>query len=550
MTAPAAGERPIRWLPWLAIFAAAAALRLWQLPGQILIDDEWHALHRLMWADYREIFLSFGHADYSIPLTLLFRWMADTVGLHEWQMRLLPLAAGLASVVVIPAVLRPWLDSRERAVSGALLAVSPLLVHFSRYVRPYAMVVLLGFVAVVLLWQWWHHGGRWRAAGFMACAVLSVWLHALSALFIGAALTWLGVAGLYLAWRDRRAGALMRVLALGGATTGLCCLLLLPPILADPWSITAKSGVDRISLLTLVRSWELIAGTAGNAMGVVVLLAAAAGAGLLWRRDRAFAGYWGWCLAVAFAGVALLQPAWIQNGLVLARYTAIVQPLLLALAAVGVVAFFDTLARRLLPRSRRASGATLACALFVVALFIAGPLPRLYGAFNQFTNSVRYQVDYDFERSVFHPVMSRLETPAVYRRMADEPGRWRIVEAGWHFETHFSPLSEYQRDHQMPVVIGMISGLCTDWTWGELRPDGEQRITLNHFVFLEDLLEQPAPGHRFVVFRRRSPMDDARALPDIEPCIEAFRRQFGPPWHAGDDLVVFRLPGRGREGGS
>lgn len=550
MSVPAAGERPSRWLPWLAIFAVAAALRLWQLPGQILIDDEWHALHRLMWADFREIFLSLGHADYSIPLTLLFRWLADTVGLHEWQMRLLPLVAGLASVVVIPAVLRPWLDGRERALTGALLAVSPLLVHFSRYVRPYAMVVLLGFVAAVLLWQWWQQGGRLRAAGFMVCAVLSVWLHALSALFIGAALAWFGFAGLYLAWRERRAGALMRVLALGGATTALCCLLLLPPILADPWSIAAKSGVDRISPLTLVRSWELIAGTAGNVMGVVMLLAAAVGAGLLWRRDRAFVGYWAWCLAVALAAIGLLQPAWIQNALVLVRYTAIVQPLLLALAAVGVVALFDTLVRLALPRHRRGGGVAVGCALFAATLFIAGPLPRLYGAFNQFTNSVRYQVDYDFERSVFHPVMSGLDTPAVYRRMADEPGRWHIVEAGWHFETHFSPLSEYQRDHRLPVVIGMISGLCTDWTWGELRPDSEQRITLNHFVFVRDVLEQPAADNRFVVFRRRSPMEDARELPDIDPCVEAFRRQFGSPWHAGDDLVVFRLPGRGREGDS
>lgn len=550
MTTAVVGERPTRWLPWLAVFAAAAALRLWQLPGQILIDDEWHALHRLMWADYREIFLSLGHADHSIPLTLLFRWLAETVGLHEWQMRLLPLAAGLASVVAIPAVLRAWLDGRERVLLAALLAVSPLLVHFSRYVRPYAMVVLLGFVAVVLLWQWWRQGGRWRAAGFMVCAVPAVWLHALSALFIGAALTWFGLAGLHRAWRDRRAGDLARVLALGGATTGLCCALLLPPILADPWSIAAKAGVDRIAPVTLVRSWELIAGTAGNAMGVVMLLAAGVGGAILWRRDRAFLCYWAWCLAVAVAGVVVLQPAWIHNGLVLVRYTAIVLPLLLALVAVGVVGLLGALARGLLPRSRRAGGLVSTCAAFVVALFLAGPLPRLYGTFNQFTNSVRYQVDYDFERSDFHPVMSRLETPAVYERMANEPGRWRIVEAGWHFETHFSPLSEYQRDHRMPIAVGMISGLCSDWTWGELRPDSDQRIVLNHFVFLDRLLEQPPPGNRFIVFRRQSPMKDARELPDIEPCIEAFRQRFGAPWHAGDNLVVFRLAGRGREDGS
>lgn len=52
----------------------AAGLRLQQLSIQWLMDDEWHALHKLLsGAGYADIASSFGSADYSIPLTLLYR---------------------------------------------------------------------------------------------------------------------------------------------------------------------------------------------------------------------------------------------------------------------------------------------------------------------------------------------------------------------------------------------------------------------------------------------------------------------------------------------
>ena len=207
------------WPLWGLVLAFGVGLRLWQIHLQIPVDDEWHALHRLMQAGYAEIFLSFGHADHTIPLTLLFRGLADSVGLHEWQMRLLPMLFGLAALVLLPRLLRPWLQPREMLCLAALVAISPLLIHFSRFVRPYALVLVLGFAAMMLLWQWWYHGGRARALGFFACAVLAAWLHPLTTLYTGTALTWFAVAGLLRWRRGESAGAFWRVVALGGLTT-------------------------------------------------------------------------------------------------------------------------------------------------------------------------------------------------------------------------------------------------------------------------------------------------------------------------------------------
>src|SRR5690625_3451664 len=386
--------------------------------------------------------------------------------------------------------------------------------------------------------------------------------------------------------------------------------------------------MGRIGWSTVAQGWELIFGTAGNFMGVFMLLPVVAGAVVLWRRDRLLLLYWLWLTAFAVAVIALLAPEWLQNALVLVRYAVIAQPFFLALAALGVLALIRSV--------RLAVARGLLAAGLVTALFFAGPLPGMYGELNQFTNGLRYQFDYDFVRSPFHPLFSSLDMPGPYEDMKEAPGRWQVIETGWHFEINMTPISEYQRFHQLPIKIGMISGLCTDerleghqpdgwtwgelnpdsgldialknfvfltedmkeapgrwqvietgwhfeinmtpiseyqrfhqlpikigmisglctderleghqpdgWTWGELNPDSGLDIALKNFVFLTDVLAEPPAGNRFVVFHRRPFYDWSRTLPDVQPCIDAFRDRFGEPWRSTDDLVVFRILGAG-----
>ena len=78
-------------------------------------DDEWHAIHKLMAAGYAEIFRSFGRADHSIPLTLLYKAMAAGVGLTEINMRIVPVMAGIVLVPVAGAI--AWRVTASRAAT-------------------------------------------------------------------------------------------------------------------------------------------------------------------------------------------------------------------------------------------------------------------------------------------------------------------------------------------------------------------------------------------------------------------------------------------------
>lgn len=533
-----------RWLwllAWLLLFALAAWLRLWQIGHQILIDDEWHAVHKLMRSGYRDIFLSFGHADHTIPLTLFFRLLADTIGLSEWRMRALPLAFGLATVLALPWVMKPWLKRCEPWVFAALLAVSPLLIHFTRYVRPYALTVPMGFIAMVALWRWWHERKPAWAVVFVVFASVCAWLHPLTLLFTAAALSWFGIAALVAWWQGDGGQALKRILPLGALTTVLCSALVLPPLLADPTAMASKSGIHQVQWLTFVRGWELLIGSANWLVASFSLILAGLGAWRLWRRDAAFLGYWLFMSLVALVVTISLDAAWIHHALVLVRYTAVAHPLLLVLIALGLTWLLSRLAG-LVKRPAAVWPVAGGALIWLLVLFVSGPLPQTYSGLNQFTSHMRYHYDYNFERSIYTSVMAEAQLPAIYRRMAAEPGDWVLIESPWHFESHFSPLSEFQRYHQMPIRVGMISGLCVDWTHGELRRDMDLHIVFRRLVFLADLLAQPQPENRFVVFHRGTPFGYVRELPDIEPCIDAFRGRHGRPWHEDEHQVIFRLP--------
>lgn len=534
-----------RWV-WLAILLlgllVGAWLRLWQIDSQILIDDEWHAMHRLLWADYRDIFLSFGHSDYSIPLTLLFNWMAENIGLSERRMRIIPLVFGLGTMIVLPLALRPWLKCNEMVVLSVLIALSPLLIHFARNVRPYALIVPLGLLAIIALWRWWHEGDRRWLALYWPATVLSAWLHPLTLLFTLGALSWFGVAGFLSGFKTAQWRDFGAALAVGLITVAAAAVLVLPPLLADPDAMASKSGIHQIQLVTFLRAWEFYLGVVNPWLLVGLSALVFVGVLVLWQRDRAFFLFWAYLCALAILAIVILDPAWIFNGLVLARYTAVVIPMALALLAIGLVASVRWLTERVAPQT---SGATIVIMTLVLAvvLYLAGPLPTMYQGVNQFTVSQRYHFDYAFdaERNPYRALMDQVPVDPFYREIKAAPGRWEVIEAPWYYESFSNPLMVYQQYHQRLVRIGMISGLCAGWAHGELRPQMRNRIFLRHFVFLDELLDEKPPVNRFVVLRRHSPFEHARELPDIEPCIEAFRERFGAPWQENEDAVVFQL---------
>ena len=168
----------------LTAFVAGTALRVWQLDIQILIDDEWHAIHMLLRATPMTILTHLGYADYSIPLTLYYQWLYRSIGLSEWGMHVPPLVAGVALLLVGPRLLERWCALPTRVVWTALVAISPLLVYHSKVARPYALTSLLTFVAIVAFRAWWLDRRTRDGAVYAATTLAAGWLHPMTLLLL------------------------------------------------------------------------------------------------------------------------------------------------------------------------------------------------------------------------------------------------------------------------------------------------------------------------------------------------------------------------------
>ncbi|MEW6272010.1 MAG: hypothetical protein AB1689_22235, partial [Thermodesulfobacteriota bacterium] len=100
----------VEWLHLALAGALGAALRLWGIGRQVLVDDEWHALHEVLQRSYADFVLDDGWTPagdhYSAPYALLFEALADGPGLSELAMRLPSLVAGIALPVVLPLLVR------------------------------------------------------------------------------------------------------------------------------------------------------------------------------------------------------------------------------------------------------------------------------------------------------------------------------------------------------------------------------------------------------------------------------------------------------------
>ena len=145
-------------LAYFAIFAAAFALRFWDLGARALHHDE--SIHAKWAWDFAQG--SYRHnPTFHGPFLYLaqgFTFLLFTA--TDYTSRISPALFGMA-VVAAPLALRRWLGSTGVLAAVALLAFSPTLVYFSRFLRMDIYLALFILVMVIALWHYLH-GGRTR----------------------------------------------------------------------------------------------------------------------------------------------------------------------------------------------------------------------------------------------------------------------------------------------------------------------------------------------------------------------------------------------------
>jgi len=517
---------------WLLLgalaLAAGTGLRVWQLDGQILIDDEWHAVHRLLAADVSQIVTRLGYADYSIPLTVAFRVLYDYGMLSERWMHIPAACAGIALLLVGPWLARRWFSLPALVTWMALLAISPLLVYHSMVARPYAFTVLLTLISIVALRRWWQDGSRPAAAAYVVSTCLAGYLHAVTLPFVLMPLAYYGIAAL----RDRR--RLAGCIVVGLITALLIAVTLGPPVINDWQQFTAKAGKDHVTVESVYRSWLMLAGSQYAAVLAAIVALAAYGWWRVRQRDRDLARYLLVINGVASIAVALSGATWIFHPLVYARYLIPGLPFLLLFAAEGMVGLVEHVPRV----------APLIVAAGVALLYFLGPMPAIAYYPNQFWGHLRFQYDYDPRENPYVTQIPKEPVPAFYRELAARPpASLKLIEMPWRLESNFNPHAWYQEVHRQRVMIGLVTPVCGTWSFGEY-PETRTGLRMRHFAHLSALLRGETYGADYLVVHLKpwkTPPEEEIEWPDMPACLPQIEARYGAPVWRDDGMRVYRL---------
>lgn len=121
--------------------------------------------------------------DFDQSAPLLFLWLqravTDLVGMHDWALRLLPLAAGIGLLVLVPRVFRRLLGPGATAAATTLAACSPLLIEYSISVKQYGIEAWLTLLVLGLVLS--SRDAGWSgapASRLIAAGALVPWLMA------------------------------------------------------------------------------------------------------------------------------------------------------------------------------------------------------------------------------------------------------------------------------------------------------------------------------------------------------------------------------------
>ena len=191
----------VNWelVAYTAIFAAAFALRFWDLGARALHHDE--SIHAL-WS-WRLAQGSYAHNPvFHGPLLYFvqgFTFLVFTA--TDYTSRISPALFGMA-VLAIPLALRRWLGPVGTLAVVAFLAFSPTVVYFSRFLRMDIYLAFFILLMVVAMWSYLHNGRtRWlivfavalalafstKEAAFLFVAFLLLYLNGRLALELAAA---------------------------------------------------------------------------------------------------------------------------------------------------------------------------------------------------------------------------------------------------------------------------------------------------------------------------------------------------------------------------
>jgi hypothetical protein len=511
--------------------------RICGLHDQLLAGDEWHAIHNALYNGYTTILTSLGIGSISIPDSLYYKLAIDTIGLSEMVVRLPPLIAGVLIILILPILIRPVCGRFTANLFACLLALSPILILYSRFARPYSMMVLCGFASVSLFHHWWFTSSRRSFILYVILTTVTAYFLILAIPFILSPFLYFFVL-ILLGKGECRWHSLRRLLGIAIATVIPLILLLSPPFFTSLTDLTKLSAhaTSAIKIETMADTFAIFTGK--DNLGLTVCMGLFMLIGIIgnYRKANLYLVYLITLSMIQIAFITIVRPVAGNGPHIFARYILLVLPVLLLLVSMGMDYLFSRLK---VPFDKWLK--FFVAVVFCGVIFLGGPIPsmRFYPNNAMSLSLFSYMIfgsDYRQKQMGF---VKRI--PDFYHQLAmHPPASLTIAEAPYHYAGDHIPF--YQTIHRQNLKIGFINGLCSETRGGEI-PIFAHNINFSNYVFLKQTDSVRNKGIHYVIFHKCLE-DEITWIPeynhlDISNCIKEYKKAFGEPVFEDRDIVAF-----------
>lgn len=534
-----ADKQQIIMLLVLIAIAIGFYVRLDQFLIQTLIDDEWHAVHQLLRSTPVRIATSFGHADYSIPLTLLYWLEARFFGLSELLMRWPMMLFGLATIVVFPIYVYRHFSQQEAVLFGFLLALSPVLTIFSRTARPYAITLFLVYLAVWAFYKCYNRADDEKsshrliyAAVYCFTTAMAVWLHLIVVLFVFSPFAVEVVRLLFKSNADKKRDFVL-LLSIGVPTLLFTLALILPPLLSSLHALTVKAGTHLPDLDTLTGTIYLWLGTESGMMVIGCCVLALIGLPRLIKKSIITANILVG-LVLTFVLILISQPAWVNHPFTLARYLLPIIPLLLLAVASGVDVLLKILVKQ--GNNQRSLFVYMAASFSVIAGLIASsPLAGLLHQPNSNTLHPIFYFEFRLEKNEIDQYLLKHSYSDFWKSLSSvSPQSKKIAVAPWYFESQFWHAPIWEKTSKQYAVPGFLLGLCVQERAGEVP--NSPRFRFRNVSYLANPQDLKRRDIDFIVYQKPNRLNIKTPYTNISECDVSLQKIYGQPIY--EDAII------------
>jgi len=479
-------------------------LRLYRIGSQIIWDDEWHGIQTALVNPMHYILTHFHELDNCIPLTAYYRIMLNFTGLNEVVIRLPQLLAGIAMLAVFPLFIKKLFGKRVAVIVLILIAISPLLVYFSRLARPYGVVVFLTSVAVFSFYLWMSEGKKIYALLYIISAVLAPYFSLSSLGFVIAPLLYV-LMRLLLTKKMSPIGINKGVLQLKGITVVILMLaagmsMWFLPAAATFGEVTKKNSQGFLSLGTMGGSAALFCGSNSYVICLLMTLFFIYGSFLLYAKNRLLFSYLCIICVTQLIFIAISRPNLVQGAIIFARYFISALPVWLLVIAIAIAELHINLTRFLKNKISKANGlSNSALAALFLIVFLRGPVADAYSYPNDFTNHKDFQYNY-VQRLVKRAVGNEGSYPEFYKSLKMQGDDATIVEFPAIISWTWNIFHVYQRLHEDRVLIGYDSNYYSPFFGYDTY--GNRDVGFQNFVDISDPAVVMKKGARYIIIHK------------------------------------------------